>query len=174
MGKLRVVRVKLVDDAPLFSNEPISSPEKAVMLIGEELKASDREMFCVLHLNAKGKPLSMSVISIGELTATLVHPREVFKSSILANAASVILLHNHPSGDITPSEYDKKTTQMLTEVGNLLGIQVIDHIIVGEGRSDFYSFRGKNIVHPKCLQVQDKQRKSELNVIREKERNDER
>lgn len=172
MEKLNVVRVKLIDDVPLFSQEAISSPEKAVRLIGDELKASDREMFCVLHLNAKGKPLSMSVVSVGELTATSAHPREVFKSSILANAACVILMHNHPSGDVTPSEDDKKTTRRLTEVGNLLGIRVVDHIIVAEGRSDFYSFKRESVV---CMDsLHDERSGLESRMRSEKEWGDER
>lgn len=172
MEKLNVVRVKLVDDAPLLSSSPISSPESAVEIMRDIIGSCDREMFCVLHLNAKGKPLSMSVVSIGELTETSVHPREAFKSSILANAASVIFMHNHPSGDVLPSEDDKRATRRLTDAGNLLGIRVLDHIIVGEGTSDFYSFKGQTVVHP--ISLQEDKKSSYLKVNREKEKENER
>lgn len=92
---LNVVRVKLIDDTPLFGNELIQSADDAIFLMQRELQNSDREIFCVLHLNAKGKPLSMSVVSVGALNSTLVHPREVFKASILSNASAVIFMHNH-------------------------------------------------------------------------------
>ena len=111
--KLNVVRIKLIDDTPLFGNELIQSADDAIFLMQKELRNCDRETFCALHLNAKGKPLSMSVVSIGELNSTLVHPREVFKASILSNASAVIFMHNHPSGELTPSEEDKKATKRL-------------------------------------------------------------
>ena len=129
---LNVVRVKLIDDTPLFGNELIQSANDAVFLMQKELRNCDRETFCALHLNAKGKPLSMSIISIGELTSTIVHPREVFKASILSNASAVIFMHNHPSGDPTPSDDDIETTKRLIACGELLGIKVVDHIVIGD------------------------------------------
>jgi len=146
--KLNVVRVKLIDDTPLFGNELIQSADDAIFLMQRELQNSDRETFCVLHLNAKGKPLSMSVVSVGSLNSTLVHPREVFKASILSNAAAVIFMHNHPSGDLTPSEDDKRTTKQLEKAGKILGIRVVDHIIVGENKENYYSFHANDILNP--------------------------
>ena len=143
--KLNVVRIKLIDDAPLLSHEKVATPADAIRLMQDEVGNCDREIFCALHINARGKPLSMSVISIGELTATLVHPREAFKASILSNASSVIFMHNHPGGDVYPSQEDIKTTGRLEKAGEILGIHVVDHLIVAESKETFYSFRAKTV-----------------------------
>lgn len=158
--KLNVVRIKLIDDTPLFGNELIQSADDAIFLMQRELQNSDRETFCVLHLNAKGKPLSMSVVSVGSLNSTLVHPREVFKASILSNAAAVIFMHNHPSGDLTPSEDDKRTTKQLEKAGKILGIRVVDHIIVGENKENYYSFHANDILNPDEEKQKRKQKKT--------------
>lgn len=158
--KLNVVRIKLIDDTPLFGNELIQSADDAIFLMQKELRNCDRETFCALHLNAKGKPLSMSVVSIGELNSTLVHPREVFKASILSNAAAVIFMHNHPSGDLTPSEDDKRTTKQLEKAGKILGIRVVDHIIVGENKENYYSFHANDILNPDEEKQKRKQKKT--------------
>ena len=86
----------------------------------------------MLHLSPRGLPLSASITSMGELTSTLVHPREVFKSAVLSSAAGIMLLHNHPSGNLTPSEEDIKTTERIAVCGRVLGIPVVDHIICAE------------------------------------------
>jgi len=99
----------------------------------EEFSQLDREMLVVLLLDGKNQVLGFNVVSIGSLTAALVHPREVFKPVILANAAAVILLHNHPSGSAEPSAEDRALTERLEQAGELLGIRVLDHIIVGDG-----------------------------------------
>ena len=158
--KLNVVRVKLIDDTPLFGNELIQSADDAIFLMQKELRNCDRETFCALHLNAKGKPLSMSVVSVGSLNSTLVHPREVFKASILSNAAAVIFMHNHPSGDLTPSEDDKRTTKQLEKAGKILGIRVVDHIIVGENKENYYSFHANDILNPDEEKQKRKQKKT--------------
>ena len=158
--KLNVVRIKLIDDTPLFGNELIQSADDAIFLMQKELRNCDRETFCALHLNAKGKPLSMSVVSIGELNSTLVHPREVFKASILSNASAVIFMHNHPSGELTPSEEDKKATKRLEMAGQILGIPVVDHIIVGENKENYYSFHANDILNPDEKKQKRKQKKT--------------
>ena len=158
--KLNVVRIKLIDDTPIFGNELIQSADDAIFLMQKELRNCDRESFCALHLNAKGKPLSMSVVSIGELTSTLVHPREVFKASILSNASAVIFMHNHPSGELTPSEEDKKATKRLEMAGQILGIPVVDHIIVGENKENYYSFHANDILNPDEEKQKRKQKKT--------------
>ena len=158
--KLNVVRIKLIDDTPLFGNELIQSADDAIFLKQKELRNCDRETFCALHLNAKGKPLSMSVVSIGELNSTLVHPREVFKASILSNASAVIFMHNHPSGELTPSEEDKKATKRLEMAGQILGIPVVDHIIVGENKENYYSFHANDILNPDEEKQKRKQKKT--------------
>jgi len=95
---------------------------------------ADREEFVVLLLDAKNTLLGFHVVSVGSLTSTIVHPREVFKIAVLGNAASLILLHNHPSGDPTPSAEDRAITTRLCQVGELLGIKVLDHVVIGDGR----------------------------------------
>jgi len=99
----------------------------------EEFSQLDREMFVALLLDGKNGVIGFNVVSVGSLTAALVHPREVFKPVILGNAAAVILLHNHPSGSPEPSAEDRALTERLEQAGELLGIRVLDHIIVGDG-----------------------------------------
>ena len=99
----------------------------------EEFSQLDREMFVALLLDGKNGVIGFNVVSVGSLTAALVHPREVFKPVILANAAAVILLHNHPSGSAEPSAEDRALTERLEQAGELLGIRVLDHIILGDG-----------------------------------------
>jgi DNA repair protein RadC len=95
---------------------------------------ADREEFVVLLLDVKNKLLGFHVVSIGSLTSSIVHPREVYKIAILGNAAAIILLHNHPSGDPTPSAEDLHITNRLRQVGDVLGIKVLDHVVIGDGR----------------------------------------
>ena len=97
------------------------------------LENEDREKFYVLHLDTKSRILAMELVSIGALTASLVHPREVFKAAIMNNSFAIICVHNHPSGDIAPSPEDKAINERLTSAGNILGIAVHDHVIIGHG-----------------------------------------
>ena len=98
----------------------------------------DREAFAVLLLNARHRPIAFHVCSIGTLNTTAVHPREVFRPAIAAGAHAIVLAHHHPTGDPSPSPEDRRVTTRLTEVGELVGIQVLDHVVLGGGR--FYSF----------------------------------
>ena len=127
-----LVGVRLVPERKLYSEKEIVCSSDAVALLSKELGEHDREVFCVLHLSPRGLPLSASITSMGELTSTLVHPREVFKSAVLSSAAGIMLLHNHPSGSLTPSEEDINTTERIAVCGRVLGIPVVDHIICAE------------------------------------------
>ena len=127
-----LVGVRLVPERKLYSEKEIVCSSDAVALLSKELGEHDREVFCVLHLSPRGLPLSASITSMGELTSTLVHPREVFKSAVLSSAVGIMLLHNHPSGNLTPSEEDIKTTERIAVCGRVLGIPVVDHIICAE------------------------------------------
>jgi len=100
-----------------------------------DLTRDDREVFFVMCLNTKNNVSAVHRCHVGSLNASLVHPREVFKSAILNNAASVILAHQHPSGDITPSMEDINVTKRLVEAGKLLGIEVLDHLVVNSDNS---------------------------------------
>ena len=105
-----------------------------VAAICEYLQSKDREQLDILCLSTQSKVIAIHTVSIGSLNSSIVHPREVFKAAILANSASIILVHNHPSGDPTPSDEDIKLTKRLCEAGKILGITVLDHVIIGDGR----------------------------------------
>jgi len=100
----------------------------------EELRYERKEHFRTLMLNAKGIVIGFENISIGGLTSTTVHPREVFSPAIRKNASTLVLVHNHPSGDPTPSEADVELTKRIQGAGRLIGIKVLDHVIIGDGR----------------------------------------
>ena len=108
----------------------INNEEDVYDLVKDELVNSDREMILSIMLTAKNDLIGVETVSIGSVTATTTTPRDVFKSAILANAVSIILCHNHPSGDLTPSGEDIRITKKLIEAGELLGINVLDHLIV--------------------------------------------
>ncbi|HHU30964.1 MAG TPA: DNA repair protein RadC [Firmicutes bacterium] len=127
-----------------YESLTISSPADAAGLVIEEMRHYLREHFRVLLLDTKNKVLGMEEISIGSLNTSLVHPREVFRPAIRKACASVILIHNHPSGDPTPSSEDIAVTRRLYEAGRLLGIEVLDHVVIGDGK--FVSFREKGLL----------------------------
>ncbi|WP_231603538.1 JAB domain-containing protein [Neorhodopirellula pilleata] len=104
-------------------------------------RGADRECFVVAHLDTKHRPMSIEVCTVGTLDASLVHPREVFKAAILAGASAVLLMHNHPSGDPTPSREDRAVTDRLEQVGKIIGINVLDHIVVGDDEGGSVSLR---------------------------------
>lgn len=133
MKNIPIVRCQLVRESCVtVSPDAITSPGAAGRIFQEYLAGADRENFVILLLNTKNKPIGINTVSIGTLNSSLIHPREVFKPAILANAAGIILGHNHPSGDTTPSREDVETTKRLVEAGELLGIQVLDHVIVSD------------------------------------------
>lgn len=125
------IKLVVVREEQAAEDFDINSPAMVYELpfLREELISTDREKFICLHLNAKNRVTSWELVSIGTLNSSLVHPREVFKGAILANAASIILCHNHPSGDAEPSEDDIVLTKRLAKVGELLGISVLDHLV---------------------------------------------
>ncbi|KJS12344.1 MAG: hypothetical protein JL56_14710 [Desulfotomaculum sp. BICA1-6] len=122
----------------------IKSPENAAALVMEEMRHLDREHFWALLLNAKNQVLAREVISIGTLNFSAIHPRELFKAAIKRSAAGVILVHNHPSGDPTPSRQDIEATTRLVEAGNIIGIDVLDHLVVGDNK--FTSFKAQGLL----------------------------
>ncbi len=122
----------------------LSSPSGVVARVPASLRRARKEHFLAFYLNARGGLLYQETVSIGTLTQSLVHPREVFYPAIVHGACSVIVLHNHPSGDSTPSQEDVRTTERLKEAGRLLGIPLEDHLIVSD--SGFFSFREKGLL----------------------------
>lgn len=141
MYELQVVRIKLVEDVPLFSNRQIKCADHAVEIMSEEIKLYDREVIFVLNLDASGNVLNMNMATMGSISEAYISPSEIFKTAILSNAIGIILMHNHPSGDPLPSEADISMTQRMLECGNLMGVRVLDHIIVAGLTGDFYSMR---------------------------------
>lgn len=126
----------------LFSTEPIDSPEKAAQVIGDQLlKDADREYLIATSLDNKLRPINYSIVSIGTSNAALADPKEVFKNLILSNSCAFMLMHDHPSGDPTPSQEDFVVTRRLADAGNTLGIPLVDHIVYGCGTGAYHSFK---------------------------------
>lgn len=119
------------EDAPELVTTRFTSP-KQVFEMFRDLQLQAKEHFLVLHLDGKNRIACVDRVSTGSLNQTVVHPREVFKSACLSNAAAIILVHNHPTGDPTPSKEDLDITRRLKEGGDLLGIKILDHIIIGD------------------------------------------
>ena len=150
-GELNVVNIRLVKEPSIISEEPVRCSDDASRLIRELLSGFDREVFAILNLASDGKPINMNVVSIGTLNQALVSPREVFKSSILSNASGFLAFHCHPSGNPAPSREDAAATQRLKEAGELLEIQMVDHLIVGCGSGRSFSFRGEGLMNGDVL-----------------------
>ena len=143
--KLNQVAIRMVKQPPLYSDVPMKNPETAIQVMNDFLSQMDRELFCIVNLQADLKPINMNIISAGCLNEAMAHPREILKTAILSNANSMMLFHNHPSGTVSPSDIDIRTTARLQEVGTLMGIPLTDHIIIGRGQ-EYYSFKEKDIL----------------------------
>ena len=128
---LPVFRVQLVRETSV-ERVQLEGPEDVAQILAHYLENEDREHFVTMMLDVKNRVIGIHTVSIGTLNASLVSAREVFKAAILCNAASIILAHNHPSGDLTPSPEDIQVTDVLRKAGKLLYIEVLDHVIVGE------------------------------------------
>lgn len=111
----------------------VTTPEDVVQLCAARFRGLDREHFWSLALNTKNRLLRMVEVSVGSLNASIVHPRELFKEAVRLSAASVVIVHNHPSGDPTPSGADIQLTRRLVKAGDVLGIEVLDHVVIGDG-----------------------------------------
>ncbi len=145
-ASIPIYRVTLVREGKMPTYESrIRSSASAHTVLQDYLADTDREHFVILMLGQKNQVIGINTVSIGSLTASVVHPREVYKPLILSNAAAVILGHNHPSGDPQPSKEDRAITTRLKEAGTLLGVNVLDHIIVG-GDGRYFSFADENLL----------------------------
>lgn len=118
---------------PAAERPVVSTPEDVVRLCSTQLRGLDREHFWALILSTKNRLLRMVEVSVGSLNASIVHPRELFKEAVRISAASVVVVHNHPSGDPTPSGADLQLTRRLVRAGEVLGIEVLDHVVIGDG-----------------------------------------
>ncbi|UYO63638.1 DNA repair protein RadC [Acetobacterium wieringae] len=134
--RIQIVSLKMVRESTiLYEARKISSPKDAAGLGQRFLEEADREQVIVCCLDNKNVPINLNVVSMGTLNTSLIHPREVFKTAIMSNAASIVLFHNHPSGDPEPSQEDISITKRIADAGTLMGIELLDHIIIGlEGR----------------------------------------
>lgn len=145
MNRINIVTIKMEKvKSMLVENKNVTSPKEVYKIIAEYLKGVDREHLVLLTLDTKNVITSITTISIGSLNTSIVHPREVFKTAILSNAASIILAHNHPSGDSTPSKEDINITDRIKESSKILGIDLLDHLIIGD--DNYISLKEKGIL----------------------------
>lgn len=143
--RVNIVQVKLVrEKSMLYKDRKIRSPHDSYELFRDFLGDVDREHFVVLCLDVKNQPTCIQTVHIGSLNSSIVHPREVLKPALLSNAASIIVAHNHPSGNSTPSPEDIDVTKRLEEACAILGISLLDHIIVCT--SEFCSLNEKGYI----------------------------
>jgi DNA repair protein RadC len=134
-----IVKVQLLQDVNSSHYDvKINNAADVDKLVGAELRKLDREYLLAIYLTSRNKVIDIEVVAIGCLTQVPVHPREVIKSAILANAHSFILVHNHPSGDQQPTKEDHKITEEMIEVGRLMQIPLKDHVIIGKGWFSFF------------------------------------
>lgn len=139
------VSVRMIREAHLLSDEKIQNPQDAIRILGDVFKDYDREVVGVVHLRSDNVPINMTIVSMGCLNQSLVHPREMLKAAFLSNASSIMMFHNHPSGSLVPSREDIAITNRMQQLCMLAGVPVVDHIIIGQ--NDFYySFREKDIL----------------------------
>lgn len=141
IGKAKAARIaaaaelgKRIASKPLSTGMIIENDEDIADLMMEDMRHQKREIFKAVLLNSKGGVISIETVSVGELSSTIVHPREVFSRAVKKSAAAVVFVHNHPSGDPMPSKEDFQTTARLVECGRILGIRVVDHLVMGDGR----------------------------------------
>lgn len=145
VNRISVVTIKMEKEKNiLVDNKKVSSPKDVYELMKDYLKGADREYLVLLSLDMKNNINSINTVSIGSLNSSIVHPREIFKTAILSNAASIILIHNHPSGDTTPSKEDINITYRIKESGKILGIELLDHVILGD--NSYSSLKEKSIL----------------------------
>jgi DNA repair protein RadC len=143
--RVDIVSLKVIKESSIsYANRRISKPDEVAELVRGILEDCDREKLIVCCLNTKNEPTNISTVSMGSLNTSIVHPREVFKVAILSNSASIIIAHNHPSDDVTPSKEDINITERLKEAGKIIGIELIDHLIIGEGK--FLSLKEKGYI----------------------------
>ena len=139
--RVDIVSLKLVKESSvLYETRKVSNPYDAYRLAKNFLVDSDREKFVVVCLDTKNQPVSIEVVSIGTVNSAMVHPREVFKAAVLSNASKLICFHNHPSGNTDFSKEDEEITKRLQKCGEILGIELVDHIVIGDD-DKYFSFK---------------------------------
>lgn len=135
------VRLKLTHGKSLRAEKEITTPADAVAVMANAMACLDTERLCVVNMDAMGHPLCFNVVSVGDVTNTIVSMQSLFKSAILANACSVIALHNHPSGSLHPTAADIDVTKKMIDAGRLMSIPILDHVIVAGITGNYYSMK---------------------------------
>lgn len=144
--KLDVVSVRLVKDSPILSKKNLTKPEEVVAVLGDIMCEFDREVIGVVNLKSDLTPINVHFASVGAINEAMAHPRELLKASILSNAASIMLIHCHPSGQLLPSKADTMMTDRMNKICELIGIPLVDHVIVGGDNREFFSFKEKGVI----------------------------
>ena len=143
--RVDIVSIKMVrEGSTKYENRKIETPFDAYVLLKNFLEDSDREKLLVVCLDTKNQPINICTVSVATLNSSLVHPREVFKTAILSNSNQIMLAHNHPSGISAPSNEDKAMTSRIKDAGVILGIELIDHIIIGS--NEYFSFKENKLM----------------------------
>lgn len=143
--RVSIVSVKMVKEKSVTYNfRAVSTPKDLYCISRGFLEDSDREKMLLICFNTKNEPTHIEILSVGTLNTSLVHPREVFKTVVLSNAASFAVAHNHPSGNCNPSGDDVDITKRLKEAAKIMGVELLDHIIIGEG--NYVSLREKGVL----------------------------
>ena len=139
--KLKEVCVRLEEGHALYSEQPLSSPLAALDVMRREMTRYDREVLCVVNLNTRLQPINFHVVSVGDLNQSIAAVPNILKAGLLSNSSGFLMLHNHPSGDPTPSMEDIQTTKRVIEAGKILGLPCMDHIVIGGGNGNYCSMR---------------------------------
>lgn len=171
---LDVVSIRLVKDAPIMSDYRLAGAEDVAALMGSVLGDLDKEVVCVINLKADGTPINCNFASMGTVSRSLACPKELFKSSILSNAAMMMLAHNHPSGNLTPSKEDINLTGHMIVLCDMMGIPLVDHVIVGGDSGQYFSFLNNGLmpdVHKKVFTDCGSLQFTSVDREREKEKN---
>lgn len=140
-SKFEQAFVRLVNNTPGVSQITVRTPQDAVAVVAEEISDYDREVVAVICLNARGNPVNFSVCSMGGMHKCQVWPAEILKVAILSNAPNILLVHNHPSGDVTPSIDDVALTDRMAQACQIMGVTLLDHIVIGHGCDKYYSLK---------------------------------
>lgn len=143
---LDVVSIRLVKDAPIMSDYRLAGAEDVAALMGSVLGDLDKEVVCVINLKSDGTPINCNFASMGTVSRSLACPRELFKSSILSNAAMMMLAHNHPSKNLRPSKEDINLTGQMIILCDMMGIPLADHVIVGGDSGQYFSFLNNGLM----------------------------
>ena len=141
MKYVSVEKMQLVKESRVLFDAKVSSPAVVAKMIKQMTDGSDRELVYVISVDSKNKPIAIELISMGGVNSSIIDIGNIFKHALLANATGVIIAHNHPSGDVSPSMEDIRVTKRIEEAGKLLNLPLLDHVIVGDMETDvYYSF----------------------------------